>query len=78
MIPLRVLGCCTWLHNRARWDGQGQRIIITIDMGCGMGCSESVSCGEVGRLVVLLVVVESLRLSPMSCYTLAVFTLGLC
>lgn len=32
----------------------GQRIIITADMDCGMGCSESISCGKVGGSVASL------------------------
>ena len=57
---------------------QRQTVIIIADMGCGMGCSESIICGKVGGSLVLLVgggipeVASGVLLHP-----LAVFTLGL-
>ena len=57
---------------------QRQMVIITADMSCGMGFSESRICGEVGGWLLLLVgggipeVASGVLLHP-----LAVFTHGL-
>lgn len=51
--------------------GQWQRhteIIIT-DSDCGMGCSESIICGDVGGSLVLFVGGRIPKLPPVSCYT---------
>ena len=57
---------------------QRQMVIVTADMSCGMGCSESMICGEVDGWLVLLLgggipeVASGVLLHP-----LAVFILGL-